>query len=87
MKQKINMVDTAIKGGITYNFYAILYSLPIIKKLDKKIIGIQKNICGLPKCIANVIAQLPFEYFGLEAFSLKNAYLCCIRIENILERS
>jgi hypothetical protein len=51
---------------------------PNHKKLDKKIIGIQKTICGLPKCTANVITQLPYELFGLEAFSLKNAYLRCI---------
>ena len=69
------MVDTFIRAGIAYNFYAIPYSLPAIKKLDKKIIGIQKTICGLPKCTANVITQLPHEIFGLEAFSLKNAYL------------
>ena len=31
----------------------------------------------LPKCTTNVITQLPHELFGLEAFSLKNAYLRC----------
>ena len=72
------MVDTVIRAGIAYSFYAVPYSLPAIKKLDKKIIGIQKIICGLPKCTANVITQLPHELFGLEAFSLKNAYLRCI---------
>ena len=72
------MVDTVIRAGIAYSFYAVPYSLPTIKKLDKKIIGIQKIICGLPKCTANVIIQLPHDLFGLEAFSLKNAYLRCI---------
>jgi hypothetical protein len=69
------MIDTVIRAGIAYSFYAILYSLPTIKKLDKKFIGIQKTICGLPKYTANVIIQLPHKLFGLEAFSLKNAYL------------
>jgi hypothetical protein len=78
IKQKISMVDTVIRAGIAYSFYAVPYSLPTIKKLDKKIIGIQKTICGLPKCTANVITQLPHKLFGLEAFSLKNAYLRCI---------
>ena len=78
IKQKISMVDTVIRAGIAYSFYAVPYSLPTIKKLDKKIIGIQKVICGLPKCTANVITQLPHDLFGLEAFSLKNAYLRCI---------
>ena len=72
------MVDTVIRAGIAYSFYAVPYSLPAIKKLDKKIIGIQKVICGLPKCTANIITQLPRDMFGLEAFSLKNAYLRCI---------
>jgi hypothetical protein len=78
IKQKINMVDTVIRACIAYSFYAVPYSLPTIKKLDKKIIGIQKIICGLPKCTANIITQLPHNLFGLETFSLKNAYLRCI---------
>jgi hypothetical protein len=78
IKQKINMLDTVIRAGIAYSFYAVPYSLPTIKKLDKNIIGIQKKKCGLPKCTANVITQLPHDLFGLEAFSLKNAYLRCI---------
>ena len=72
------MVDTVIRAGIAYSFYAVPCSLPTIKKLDKKIIGIQKIICELPKCTANVITQLPHDLFGLEAFSLKNAYIRCI---------
>ena len=79
IKQKISMVDIVIRAGIAYDFYAIPYSLPIIKTLDKKIIGIQEVICGLPKYTTNIITQLPHDLFGLGAFSLKNAYLRCIR--------
>jgi hypothetical protein len=78
IKQKISMVDTVIRAGIAYSFYAVPYSIPAITKLDKKITGIQKTICGLPKCTVNIITQLPHDLFGLEAFSLKNAYLRCI---------
>ena len=78
IKQKINMVDTVIKAGFAYSFYTVPYSLPAIMKLDKKIIAIQKKICGLPKCTPNVVTQLPHDMFGIEAFSLKNAYLRCI---------
>lgn len=78
IKQKVSMVDTVIRAGIAYSFYAVPYSLPTIKKLDKKIIAIQKKICALPKCTPNVITQLPHDVFGIEAFSLKNAYLRCI---------
>ena len=40
------MVDTVIRAGIAYSFYAVPYSLPVITKLDKKIIGIQKTIAA-----------------------------------------
>jgi hypothetical protein len=49
LKQKLKMVDTVIRPGIAYSFYAVPYSMPNISKLDKKIIGLQKTICGLPK--------------------------------------
>ena len=31
-----------------------------------------------PKCTPNIVTQLPHDMFGIEAFSLKNAYLRCI---------
>ena len=72
------MVDIVIRVGIAYSFYAIPYSLPAIIKLDKKIIAIQKKICGLPKCTPNIVTQLPHDMFGIKAFSQKNTYLRCI---------
>ena len=78
MKQKIQMVDTVIRAGIAYSFYAVPYSLPAIKKLDKKVIALHKTICGLPKCLSNAVTQLSQNMFGTEAFSLKNAYITCI---------
>ena len=78
IKQKISMVDTIIRARIAYSFYALPYSLLAIIKINKKIIAIQKKICGLPKCTPNIVTQLPHDMFGIEAFSLKNAYLRCI---------
>jgi hypothetical protein len=78
LKQKITMVDIVIRVGIAYSFYAVPYSMPTIFKLDKKIIFLQKKICGLPNCIPNISTQLPHNLFGMEAFSIKNAYLQCI---------
>ena len=74
-KQKINMAGTIIRAGIAYSFYAIPYSMPAIRKLDKKFIALHKIICGLPKCTSNFAIQLRHGLFGIEAFSLKNAYL------------
>jgi hypothetical protein len=78
MKQKIQMVDTVIRAGIAYSFYAVSYSLPTIKKLDKRIIDLHKTICSLPKCMSNAVTQLPQDMFSTEGFSLKHAYITCI---------
>ena len=56
----------------------LLLIVRFIIKFDKKIIAIQKKICGLSKCTPNIVTQLPHDMFGIEAFSLKNAYLRCI---------
>jgi hypothetical protein len=78
LKQKLKMVDTVIRPGIAYSFYAVPYSLPNITKLDKKIISLQKAICGLPKSTPNITTQLPHDQYGLDAQSLKTEYLTCI---------
>jgi hypothetical protein len=72
------MVDTVIRPGIAYNFYVVPYSMPNITKLDKKIIGLQKTICGLPRSTPNITIQLPHDQYGLDAHSLKTEYLTCI---------
>jgi hypothetical protein len=71
LKQKLKMVDTVIRLGIAYSFYAVPYSMPNITKLDKKIIGLQKTICGLPRSTPNITTQLPHDQYGLDAHSLK----------------
>jgi hypothetical protein len=78
LKQKQKMVDTVIRPGIAYSFYAVPYSMPNIAKLDKKIIGLQKTICGLPKSTLNITTKLPHDQYGLDAHSLKTEYLTCI---------
>ena len=75
MKQKIHMTDSVIRAGVAYGFYIVAFSLPTINKLDKILIRLQKDICGLPKSSSNIMTQLPHNMFGLEAFSLRNAYL------------
>jgi hypothetical protein len=78
LKQKLKMVDTIIRPGIAYSFYVVPYSMPNITKLDKKIIGLQKTICGLPKSTPNITTKLPHDQYGLDAHSLKTKYLTCI---------
>jgi hypothetical protein len=78
MKQKIHMTDSVIQVGIAYGFYTLAYLLSTINKLDKILIRLQKDICGLPKSSPNIMTQMPHTMFGLEALSLRNAYLCCI---------
>jgi hypothetical protein len=71
MKQKIHTTDSVIRAGIAYGFYSIAFSL-------------HKSIYGLPKSGPNVMTQLLHSMFGLEAFSLRNAYLRC-RGEQLLD--
>ena len=52
--------------------------MPNITKLAKKIIGLQKTICGLPKSTLNITTKLPHDQYGLDAHSLKTEYLTCI---------
>ena len=52
--------------------------MPNITKLDKKIIGLQKTICGLPKSTLNITTKLPHDQYGLDAHSLKIEYLTYI---------
>ena len=86
MKQKINMADTIIRAGIAYSFYAVPYSIPAIKKLDKKIIVLHKTIYGLPKSTSNTTTQLSHDLLRIEASSLQNPYLRCIeeQLQNAL---
>jgi hypothetical protein len=74
----MHMIDTVIRAGIAYSFYVVPYSLLALKKLDKKLIALQKKICGLPNCTPNITMQLPHRSFDMQAFSLQNAYLRCI---------
>jgi hypothetical protein len=74
----MHMTNIVIRAGIAYSFYVVPYSLPALKKLDKKLIALQKKICGLPNWTPNITTQLPHGSFGMQAFSLQNAYLRCI---------
>jgi hypothetical protein len=78
LKLKLKMVDIVIRPGIAYSFYAVPYSMPNITKLVKKIIGLQKTICGLPKSTPNITTKLPHDQYALNAHSLKTEYLTCI---------
>ena len=39
-KTNLKMVDTVVRPGIAYSFYAVPYSMPNIAKLDQKIIAL-----------------------------------------------
>lgn len=62
--KKFSMVDTVNRACIAYIFYAVPYSLPAIKNLDKNIIKIQNVIYGVQNCTAYVITQLPHDLLG-----------------------
>ena len=78
MKQKIHITESVIRVGIAYGFYAMAFLLPTINKFNKIITRLYKSILGVPCNTPNVTTQLPYENFGLGAFSLRNTYLRCI---------
>ena len=59
------MIDTVIRPGVAYNFYAVPYLTSAIKKLDRKILGAQKTKCGFLKCLSNITTQLLHNLYGL----------------------
>ena len=81
MKQKMHMIDLVIQAEIAYAFYIVPFSYHTIKKLDKHIIKLYKNLCGLPNSTPNITTYPPHEMFGIEAFFLTNAYFQCIEEE------
>jgi hypothetical protein len=85
MKQKINMAYTIIRVGIAYNFYAVPYSIPTIKKIDKNIIALHKKICGISKCTFTSLHNSLTTYLELKHSHYK-MYLRCIgeQLQNAL---
>jgi hypothetical protein len=63
------MVKIVIRPSIAYSFSVVPYYMADIRKLDKKIIALQKAICGLPHSTPNITTQFLHNLFGLDAFS------------------
>ena len=78
LKQKLKILNTVIKPRIAYAYYAVPFSKPDIKKLDKIISKLTKEICNIPKSTANILTHLPHEEFGIDMTSLLPDYINCI---------
>lgn len=61
LTQKNKILNIILKPRIAYAYYAVPFSKPDIKKLDKIISKITKEICNIPKSTANVLTHLPHE--------------------------
>jgi hypothetical protein len=59
-------------------YYAVPFSKPDIKKLDKIISKITKEACRIPRSTANILTHLSHENFGINATSLLPDYIHCI---------
>ena len=77
LKQKIKILNTLIKPRIAYAYYTVPFSKPDIKKLDKIISKLTKDICHIPKSSVNILTQLPHENFGINVTSLLPEYIHC----------
>lgn len=78
LKQKIKILNTVIKLRIAYAYYAVPFSKPSIKKLDKIISKLTKDICHIPNSSAYILTQLPHINFGINVTSLFLDYIHCI---------
>ena len=78
LTQKIKILNTVIKPRIAYVYYAIPFSKLDIKKLDKIISKLTKEICKIPKSTANILTHLPHKHFGINVTSLLPDYIRCI---------
>jgi hypothetical protein len=78
LKQKIQILNTVIKPRIAYAYYAVPFSKPDIKKLDKIISKITKETCRIPRSTANILTHLSHANFGINATSLLPDYIHCI---------
>ena len=78
LKQKIHILNTVIKSRIAYAYYAVPFSKPDIKKLDKIISKITKEACRIPGSTSNILTHLSHENFGINATSLPPDYIHCI---------
>jgi hypothetical protein len=68
------MLNTVLRPGVQYSFHAAPFSIPDIKKLDKKLISLTKKVYGLPQSTPNIAVQLPYEMFGMQATSFLTSY-------------
>ena len=76
--QKIKILNAVIKPRIAYAYYVVPFSKLHIKKLDKIINKLKKEICHIPKSTANSLSHLPHDNFGMNATSLLPDYIRCI---------
>ena len=78
LTQKIKILNTVIKPRIAYAYYAVPFSKPDIKNLDKIISKLTKKICNIPKSTTNILTHFLHEDFGINATSLLPNYIRCI---------
>ena len=78
LTQKIKILNMVIKPRIAYAYYAVHFSKPDIKKLDKILSKLTKDICRIPKSTANILTHLPHDKFGINVISLLPDYVRCI---------
>lgn len=78
LKQKINILNIVLKPGIAYAYYATPFSKPNIKRLDKILSKLIKEIFNIPKSTANILTHLPNDNFGINTTFLLPDYVNCI---------
>lgn len=72
---KLRILNIVIKPRIAYTNNLVPFFKLDITKLDKALIELTKDICNIPKIIANGLTHLPLEEFGIYTTSLLHDYV------------
>lgn len=73
----MHILNTIMKPRIVYVYYTSPFSIPNIKKLEKILIKVTKEIINLLKNTTNILAHLSDEDFGINTTSLLPNYANC----------
>ena len=78
IKQNIHILNTILRPRLAYAYYAIPFSKPHIKKLDKILSKLIEEICYLPNNTTNILTHLSNQDFGKNTTSILPDYINCI---------
>lgn len=74
-EKQIHILNTLMNPRIAYTYYVVPFSNPNIRKLDKLLSKLTKEICNLPKSTANILTRRSHKDFGIK-YNFPTNILC-----------